>query len=325
MRGALVVVGLLAASVACGRALTIAPDESEGGVADGGAGGDGPLDGPGAATDGPSDDAADCASFCSPGACIGGVCQPFLHPTVAGPALSGVAATDDRIFFTSYDGNFIRVSVIGGNTTDLLGTEGRVHAIEVTGPDEIQWSKVDKGDGVSGIFKSAFDGSKRMAAASANETGVFAFARGVTTLNEHYWIAQNVGTIHHFVDGGFANEFGPPQPRVVQFMERSGGSLYWTNGETLRTAPLANPAGIVVLADTALSPFGLAVHGSWVYFTNGGTGSVHRVAVPGGKPELVAQYAGPPPTTVGDIAVTPSGRYAYWAIDDKIYGVRLPN
>ncbi len=314
------VVGLVTGIAGCGTILSI--DSDPAGPTDGGGGNAvGSVDGGGDSSDATTEGSTPCAIECSPGACVGGVCQPFVHVSGAGARLDGVAATEDRVFFTSYAGSFIRVSVDGGAPTDVLPTEGRAHAIEVTANDQIQWGKDFKLDGVSGIFKAAFDGTARLPAIAANESSVFAFAFG-PAVNEHYWSIQTDGAIRHSMGGSPQNDFAPSGGRTILYMARASDLLLWTDGDRVRKAPLSGGAATAIV--TTLSPVGLAVHGGWVFFTNGGTGTVHRVPLAGGVPETLALRAGSPPSSVGGIAVTPSGKLAFWADENRILGLRLP-
>ena len=80
-----------------------------------------------------------------------------------------------------------------------------------------------------------------------------------------------------------------------------------------------------VWAVTALA-VGLAVATPWVYFT-APDGKLRRVALNGSDEKIVAEHptpSPPAPGAVGDVALSPDGRWAYWGVGHDVVGVRLP-
>jgi hypothetical protein len=267
-------------------------------------------------------DAGNCKrTDCAPGGCDAEKCQPFVVTTRSGEVLVGVAATDDRVFFTSLTAAAIRVFMNGVDTPVSTG-ENKIGSIKVIGTSSIGWSRgAPNADLKSGIFAASFFGTARTILTDADFPGCGSFA--IAGADTHFCAIRGTGTIKRQLGSGTVTDFATNADdstfMAVATPPLVNPLLVWSSPTGIRTSDAtqtSSTGGALLLA--GVTPVGIAVQGTLVYFTQT-NGNVDRVSLSGIHENL---YAGPL-GAVGtfDITVTPDGKRVYWVQGSTIMGL----
>jgi hypothetical protein len=199
------------------------------------------------------DNCGRCGHSCLGGTCSAGVCQPFVLVTAPAPDLLGrpldVVVDDKRVYVAQY-------------LDDVVAS-------------------YDKNDGGLSVLYTSMAGGPE--ALTKDDASIYySETNGVTNL-------QNIYSCHL---GGCAGN--PPalvQAALCVSLVIRGSTLFYDEHDlgNVNTVDVNDAAVTPLLQpDSGLTPRVLAVDGQYVYFTDDTNGSVRRVLVTGGTPEIVA-------------------------------------
>jgi hypothetical protein len=250
-----------------------------------------------------------CGHSCNGGACQSSLCQPVAL-AIGQHNPHGIAVDATNVYFTTSDGNIVKVPIEGGATTVLASGQVSPADIAVDGTRVYWTTMVTAGQVMSALI--AGGGLVTMATSQASPDRI-AVANGIA-----YWTNSAAGTLMKVpLTGGTPVALGTKQT-TTGGLALDADTLYWTAGvnvdqQTLFSVSLAN-AGAVTVICSANDAVRLRVKAGMAYWGNADLGGLYREPVTGGSPTLLSNLK--------VFAVAVDDRNVYWTdlLGDGISG-----
>jgi hypothetical protein len=209
-----------------------------------------------------------CGHDCQEGMCLRGWCQPFAMATGQDRA-AGVAVDATNVYW-----------VTGGT-----GAPGAVMKRRLTGGAPIMLASTPS------VADIALDAT---------------YVYWLTWINDP--TAGANGAIHRIPTTGGAPSLVVPSVSSVATMAVSGSSLFWLDqfGNEVNKVAAQTGGATVTLASNQQRPYGLALDGTNVYWTNIEGGTVMKLSQAGGTPVMMASGQG------DSYEIVASGPNLYW-------------
>jgi hypothetical protein len=332
-------------AVACGGNVAVDAPPTGQGSTTGGGGGAGTTIGVGAATAAGGDGAGGCFDTegdphhcgacghdCQGGACEGGQCQPVV--IACEQAAHAVALDGAHVYWLNEPGPVMRAPKAGGPPEELTGSQNQagwglaVDSTRVYWPTYQGIQAAPKGGGAAatvlpgdsydvalddgnvyttypGIRKAPKEGGPVEWLADGPSIGLTVSGGYV------YWTTWELELVQKVpVDGGpvVTIASGEPYPQHIAVL---GEFAYFTTayGRLLRAS--TDGGAVTVLAES-LGAYGVAVDQTGIYLTTFDQGSIRRIPIDGGEPQILAGGQFFP----RDIALDETS--VYWTNDDGI-------
>ncbi len=282
-----------------------------------------------------------CGHSCNGGTCQASACQPVVL-ALGQNTPQGIAVDASNVYWTTQDGNVLKVPIDGGNPTPLASGQMNPFGITVDATRVYWANKVAGGQVMSALIAG---GGVEMLASSQTSPARVAVSNGVLywTTNGStmsvmklplsggtvvpmatmqgtmgglavdtdtlYWASVGQSTIRSLslANGGQVADLTPMHDQdVVQSLRVRNGVLYWANDEigSVFSMPAAGATPKLLIAGQNTNS--VAVDDQHVYWTDDTIGKVVRVPLAGGDPQVMATNQAMP----SDIAI--DSKNIYW-------------
>lgn len=295
-----------------------------------------------------SENCGACGRSCVGGACVASACHPVAL-AIGQNNPGGLAVDAVNVYWTTTDGNVVKVPIDGGNTTVLASgqksprgvavdalnvywvnavTPGQVMSVPIAGGTPTVLADMQRrpvnlvvNNGViywtnssNGTIMSVPASGGTVVQLAANQGSAVAIAIEANTL---YWSSIGLGVIRSLplIEGGTITTIASDQDAVA--LSVLGTTVYWANveltddGSTVFKLPASNGAPVDLATSSA--PVAVVTDGVNVYWTDETSNTIQKVSVRGGAAEVIATDQ----PTPSEIAI--DGANIYW-IDDVTNG-----
>lgn len=282
-----------------------------------------------------------CGHSCNGGTCQASACQPVVL-ALGQNTPQGIALDATSVYWTTTDGNVLKVAIGGGNSTAMATAQsnplgialddtrvywsndvagGQIQAVALTGGAvqtlaTAQASPQSVAIAAGNIFWTVNGKIERLPLTGGTPVDM-ATAQGVlggltADTNNLYWASVGQAAIRSLslANGGAATNLVADQDTVLS-LRIHGGALYWSSDDLsagsvggVFSVPTAGGAPTVLA--TGQHGHTVAVDDKFVYWTDDTAGKILRVAIAGGTPQVMAANQATPT----DLAI--DAQNIYW-------------
>lgn len=252
-----------------------------------------------------------CGHACNGGTCQASACQPVVL-ALGQNTPQGIAVDASNVYWTTQDGNVLKVSINGGNPTTLAS--GQMNPFGITfDSTRVYWANNVAQGQIQAVSIAGGGNPTTLASAQGSPQSV-AISNGVL-----YWTAVSANKIEKLPLGGSLADLAIMEATPIA-LAADADAVYWSSfGKSLiRTASLTSGVATTLATDQDAVQ-SLRVTNHVLYWASGqaGMASVHSMPAAGGAIATLASNQ-----TVAAVAVDDS--HVYWTDDDsKVWRVPL--
>jgi uncharacterized protein DUF5050 len=255
------------------------------------------------------DNCGACGHSCNGGTCQASACQPVVL-ALGQNTPQGIAVDATNVYWTTSDGNVMKVPVGGGSPTTLATGQSNPFGIAVDAT-RVYWANdIAQGQVVSALI--AGGGMQTLASAQPSPARV-AVSNGVI-----YWTI-NGSVMKLPLSGGNPVALNSSPQGSMGGLALDPDTLYWASiGQaTIRSVSLVNGGGTSDLATGQDVVLSLRVRNGVLYWANDEIGSVYSMPAAGGTPKALISGQNTNSVAVDD-------KNVYWTDDTGNKIVRIP-